>query len=181
MKHVCLGLWDCSSCFCLIILHFTMKPVVSVLWSAASFWPNVTKVNGFSCLRRLSISRRPIFSPSVCPVICVCLEIVVFVTSPLNPAAATTLILGQARFCVTALCVLLRIGGDFLSPPAVDAPINKQLSSSSAALHSPERGEKIKCRVYLTNLKLGDQSFRSSKHHLQACEDVGYAFTWTGN
>ncbi|TKS87376.1 Reticulocyte-binding protein 2 -like protein a [Collichthys lucidus] len=29
--------------------------------------------------------------------------------------------------------------GDFLSPPAMDPPINKQLSNSSAALHSPER------------------------------------------
>uniref|UniRef100_UPI0037E99B4F MAP7 domain-containing protein 2 isoform X2 n=1 Tax=Semicossyphus pulcher TaxID=241346 RepID=UPI0037E99B4F len=28
---------------------------------------------------------------------------------------------------------------DFLSPPAMDQPINKQLSNSSAALHSPER------------------------------------------
>ncbi|KAM8731083.1 uncharacterized protein map7d2b isoform 2-T2 [Acanthopagrus schlegelii] len=28
---------------------------------------------------------------------------------------------------------------DFLSPPAMDPPINKQLSNSSAALHSPER------------------------------------------
>ncbi|XP_053714712.1 MAP7 domain-containing protein 2 isoform X3 [Synchiropus splendidus] len=30
--------------------------------------------------------------------------------------------------------------GDFLSPPTSDQPITKQLSSSSAALHSPERG-----------------------------------------
>ncbi|KAM7369602.1 hypothetical protein PAMP_010912 [Pampus punctatissimus] len=29
--------------------------------------------------------------------------------------------------------------GDFLSPPASDQPLNKQLSNSSAALHSPER------------------------------------------
>ncbi|XP_068566375.1 MAP7 domain-containing protein 2 isoform X2 [Cebidichthys violaceus] len=29
--------------------------------------------------------------------------------------------------------------GDFLSPPGMDQPINKQLSNSSAALHSPER------------------------------------------
>ncbi|XP_068437619.1 MAP7 domain-containing protein 2 isoform X2 [Clinocottus analis] len=29
--------------------------------------------------------------------------------------------------------------GDFLSPPAMDQPINKQLSNSHAALHSPER------------------------------------------
>lgn len=83
----------------------------------------------------------------------VCLEIGVFVTSPLNPAAATSLILGQARFCVTDLCVLLRIGGDFLSPPAVDAPINKQLSSSSAALHSPEQGENIFIQIWKKNVE----------------------------
>ncbi|XP_029979205.1 MAP7 domain-containing protein 2 isoform X6 [Sphaeramia orbicularis] len=29
--------------------------------------------------------------------------------------------------------------GDFLSPPGLDQPINKQLSNSSAAIHSPER------------------------------------------
>ncbi|KAM8822846.1 uncharacterized protein map7d2b isoform 7-T7 [Spinachia spinachia] len=33
---------------------------------------------------------------------------------------------------------------DFLSPPGMDQPISKQLSNSSAALHSPERGERGK-------------------------------------
>ncbi|XP_022623486.1 ensconsin-like [Seriola dumerili] len=45
---------------------------------------------------------------------------------PNEPPAASSA--GQSRNVV-----------DFLSPPAMDPPINKQLSNSSAALHSPER------------------------------------------
>ncbi|KAM8731087.1 uncharacterized protein map7d2b isoform 6-T6 [Acanthopagrus schlegelii] len=37
---------------------------------------------------------------------------------------------------------------DFLSPPAMDPPINKQLSNSSAALHSPERASPSNQRPY---------------------------------
>ncbi|XP_067434160.1 MAP7 domain-containing protein 2 isoform X4 [Thunnus thynnus] len=38
--------------------------------------------------------------------------------------------------------------GDFLSPPTSDQPMNKQLSSSSAALHSPERASSNNHRPY---------------------------------
>nr|XP_046227819.1 MAP7 domain-containing protein 2 isoform X2 [Scatophagus argus] len=38
--------------------------------------------------------------------------------------------------------------GDFLSPPEMDPPINKQLSNSSAALHSPERASSNNRRPY---------------------------------
>ncbi|XP_070842127.1 MAP7 domain-containing protein 2 isoform X3 [Chaetodon trifascialis] len=38
--------------------------------------------------------------------------------------------------------------GDFLSPPVMDPPINKQLSNSSAALHSPERASPNSHRPY---------------------------------
>ncbi|KAM7390091.1 hypothetical protein PAMA_008313 [Pampus argenteus] len=38
--------------------------------------------------------------------------------------------------------------GDFLSPPASDQPLNKQLSNSSAALHSPERASPTNHRPY---------------------------------
>ncbi|XP_049912945.1 ensconsin isoform X1 [Epinephelus moara] len=38
--------------------------------------------------------------------------------------------------------------GDFLSPPGMDQPINKQLSNSSAALHSPERASPNQHRPY---------------------------------
>lgn len=44
--------------------------------------------------------------------------------------------------CVRNLCVLLLVG-DFLSPPAMDPPVSKELSSSSSAIHSSERGERI--------------------------------------
>ncbi|XP_022075352.2 MAP7 domain-containing protein 2 isoform X3 [Acanthochromis polyacanthus] len=37
---------------------------------------------------------------------------------------------------------------DFLSPPTMDQPINKQLSNSSAALHSPERASPSNHRPY---------------------------------
>nr|XP_020441010.1 MAP7 domain-containing protein 2-like isoform X2 [Monopterus albus] len=37
---------------------------------------------------------------------------------------------------------------DFLSPPATDAPMSKQLSSSAAALHSPERASPNNHRPY---------------------------------
>ncbi|KAM3593664.1 uncharacterized protein V6R79_018203 [Siganus canaliculatus] len=37
---------------------------------------------------------------------------------------------------------------DFLSPPAMDAPISKQLSNSTAALHSPERASPSNHRPY---------------------------------
>ncbi|XP_030254002.1 MAP7 domain-containing protein 2 isoform X6 [Sparus aurata] len=37
---------------------------------------------------------------------------------------------------------------DFLSPPAMDPPLNKQLSNSSAALHSPERASPSNQRPY---------------------------------
>ncbi|XP_032360423.1 ensconsin isoform X5 [Etheostoma spectabile] len=37
---------------------------------------------------------------------------------------------------------------DFLSPPGMDQPINKQLSTSSAALHSPERASPNNHRPY---------------------------------
>ncbi|CAK6970267.1 ensconsin isoform X2 [Scomber scombrus] len=38
--------------------------------------------------------------------------------------------------------------GDFLSPPTSDQPMNKQLSNSSAALHSPERASPNNHRPY---------------------------------
>ncbi|KAI3355505.1 hypothetical protein L3Q82_018340 [Scortum barcoo] len=38
--------------------------------------------------------------------------------------------------------------GDFLSPPTMDPPVNKQLSNSSVALHSPERASPNNHRPY---------------------------------
>ncbi|XP_008395103.1 MAP7 domain-containing protein 2 isoform X6 [Poecilia reticulata] len=50
---------------------------------------------------------------------------------------------------------------DFLSPPAMDQPINKQLSSSSAALSSPERVSSVSRRTASPN---NNRSFRSSSN-----------------
>ncbi|XP_016521240.1 MAP7 domain-containing protein 2 isoform X14 [Poecilia formosa] len=50
---------------------------------------------------------------------------------------------------------------DFLSPPTMDQPINKQLSSSSAALSSPERVSSVSRRTASPN---NNRSFRSSSN-----------------
>lgn len=43
--------------------------------------------------------------------------------------------------CVANQCVFLLLAGDFLSPPAMEPAVNKELSSSSSAIHSSERGK----------------------------------------
>lgn len=120
------------------------RSAAACLCSAASFLPYITKVNLFSSLHGLSISRIifwvswQFFCVCVCVVRwCVCFRgwrgrlsnVFVTFTSSFNPTA------------VLILWFVFLSVGDFLSPPAMDPPINKQLSNSSAALHSPERGE----------------------------------------
>lgn len=51
------------------------------------------------------------------------------------------ILVGLLRLREGFMCVLL-IVGDFLSPPAMDPPVSKELSSSSSAIHSSERGER---------------------------------------
>ncbi|GLD53300.1 MAP7 domain-containing protein 2-like protein [Lates japonicus] len=50
---------------------------------------------------------------------------------------------------------------DFLSPPAMDPPLNKQLSNSSAALHSPERVSFVSHRTASPN---NHRPYRSSSN-----------------
>lgn len=124
---------SCLSLLSVLLLHFCLtsprlinSTACMAYWSAAglfSVWA------GTSC---------------VCGVMGVCFGILTL-TSSVNPAAATTLIGCHVFYlCEWLVCVFffLLIVGDFLSPPAMDPPINKQLSNSSAALHSPERGER---------------------------------------
>ncbi|XP_072234612.1 uncharacterized protein map7d2b isoform X3 [Leuresthes tenuis] len=61
---------------------------------------------------------------------------------------------------------------DFLSPPAMDQPINKQLSNSSAALHSPER-------AFSNNHKL-QRSSSNRRSTAGLPEDASKAKTPTG-
>ncbi|XP_067434157.1 MAP7 domain-containing protein 2 isoform X1 [Thunnus thynnus] len=70
--------------------------------------------------------------------------------------------------------------GDFLSPPTSDQPMNKQLSSSSAALHSPERVSFVSHRTASSN---NHRPYRSSSNRRSIAgfpEDTSKAKTPTG-
>ncbi|XP_027130143.1 MAP7 domain-containing protein 2 isoform X5 [Larimichthys crocea] len=70
--------------------------------------------------------------------------------------------------------------GDFLSPPAMDPPINKQLSNSSAALHSPERVSFVSHRTASPN---NHRPYRSSSNRRSVAglpEETSRAKTPTG-
>uniref|UniRef100_A0A8P4K4Q8 MAP7 domain containing 2b n=1 Tax=Dicentrarchus labrax TaxID=13489 RepID=A0A8P4K4Q8_DICLA len=69
---------------------------------------------------------------------------------------------------------------DFLSPPAMDPPINKQLSNSSAALHSPERVSFVSHRTASSN---NHRQYRSSSNRRSVAgfpEETSKAKTPTG-
>ncbi|XP_067342745.1 MAP7 domain-containing protein 2 isoform X2 [Channa argus] len=69
---------------------------------------------------------------------------------------------------------------DFLSPPGADQPMNKQLSSSSAALHSPERVSFVSQRIAPSN---NHRPYRSSSNRRSIAgfpEDASRAKTPTG-
>ncbi|KAM7390090.1 hypothetical protein PAMA_008313 [Pampus argenteus] len=70
--------------------------------------------------------------------------------------------------------------GDFLSPPASDQPLNKQLSNSSAALHSPERVSFVSHR---TASPTNHRPYRSSSNRRSIAgypEETSRAKTPTG-
>ncbi|XP_076617203.1 uncharacterized protein map7d2b isoform X5 [Chaetodon auriga] len=70
--------------------------------------------------------------------------------------------------------------GDFLSPPVMDPPINKQLSNSSAALHSPERVSFVSHRTASPN---SHRPYRSSSNRRSVAglpEEMSKARTPTG-
>ncbi|XP_070842125.1 MAP7 domain-containing protein 2 isoform X2 [Chaetodon trifascialis] len=70
--------------------------------------------------------------------------------------------------------------GDFLSPPVMDPPINKQLSNSSAALHSPERVSFVSHRTASPN---SHRPYRSSSNRRSIAglpEEMSKARTPTG-
>ncbi|XP_044031950.1 MAP7 domain-containing protein 2 isoform X1 [Siniperca chuatsi] len=69
---------------------------------------------------------------------------------------------------------------DFLSPPGMDQPINKQLSNSSAALHSPERVSFVSHRTASPN---NHRPYRSSSNRRSVTglpEEASRAKTPTG-
>ncbi|XP_033494647.1 uncharacterized protein map7d2b isoform X1 [Epinephelus lanceolatus] len=71
--------------------------------------------------------------------------------------------------------------GDFLSPPGMDQPINKQLSNSSAALHSPERVSSVSHRTASPNQH---RPYRSSSNRRSIAglpEETSRAKTPTGD
>ncbi|XP_029979200.1 MAP7 domain-containing protein 2 isoform X2 [Sphaeramia orbicularis] len=70
--------------------------------------------------------------------------------------------------------------GDFLSPPGLDQPINKQLSNSSAAIHSPER---VSVMSHRTASSSNHRSHRSSSNRRSIAglpEETSRAKTPTG-
>ncbi|KAM4533594.1 uncharacterized protein map7d2b isoform 6-T6 [Odontesthes bonariensis] len=69
---------------------------------------------------------------------------------------------------------------DFLSPPAMDQPINKQLSNSSAALHSPERVSFVSHRTAFSNNHKLQRSSSNRRSTAGLPEDASRAKTPTG-
>ncbi|XP_072234615.1 uncharacterized protein map7d2b isoform X6 [Leuresthes tenuis] len=69
---------------------------------------------------------------------------------------------------------------DFLSPPAMDQPINKQLSNSSAALHSPERVSFVSHRTAFSNNHKLQRSSSNRRSTAGLPEDASKAKTPTG-
>lgn len=65
-----------------------------------------------------------------------------FFTPSSNAAAASVLSSAVSVFMSDWRIHILFIVGDFLTA-SMDSPMSKQLSNSSAALHSPERGEGV--------------------------------------
>lgn len=126
--------------------HDEALPRVCVCVSAAvSFLSYITKVNSFSALHGSSISGI-IFCVSrqicVCRVRGVCAGI----GRSLDSFTPSSSCLSRCGVCVrlndSLFCFCVTSAVDFLSPPS-DQPINKQLSNSSAALHSLDRGETL--------------------------------------
>lgn len=137
----------CSRCFAIIILHFTMKHfLVCVCVSAAvSFLSYITKVNSFSALHGSSIGG---ITFCVSRQICVCRVrgVCAGIGRSLDSLTPSSSCLSRCGVCVrlndSLFCFCVTSAVDFLSP-LTDQPINKQLSNSSAALHSPDRGETL--------------------------------------
>ncbi|XP_030612212.1 MAP7 domain-containing protein 2 isoform X2 [Archocentrus centrarchus] len=69
---------------------------------------------------------------------------------------------------------------DFLSPPATDQPISKQLSSSSAALHSPERVSSVSHRTATPNNHKPSRSSSNRRSIAGFPEETSRAKTPTG-
>ncbi|KAM9839599.1 uncharacterized protein map7d2b [Aulostomus maculatus] len=70
--------------------------------------------------------------------------------------------------------------GEFLSPPTSDQPMNKQLSSSSAALHSPERVSFVSRRTASPNNLKPHRSSSNRRSITGFPEDASKAKTPTG-
>ncbi|KAK2859858.1 hypothetical protein Q5P01_004478 [Channa striata] len=69
---------------------------------------------------------------------------------------------------------------DFLSPPGTDQPMSKQLSSSSAALHSPERVSFVSQRIASANNHKPHRSSSSRRSVAGFPEETSRAKTPTG-
>lgn len=108
---------------CVVILHFMRKSSV-----CASFLLYIISVNEFRHPCGSSIGCRLVF----------CLLFSLLVLWRVFVLRSSWLVW---YVCVRDLCVF-RLVGDFLSPPAMDPPVSKELSSSSSAIHSSERGER---------------------------------------
>lgn len=126
--------------------HDEALPRVCVCVSAAvSFLSYITKVNSFSALHGSSISG---FIFCVSRQICVCRVrgVCAGIGRSLDSFTPSSSCLSRCGVCVclndSLFCFCVTSAVDFLSPPS-DQPINKQLSNSSAALHSPDRGETL--------------------------------------
>ncbi|KAM6971199.1 uncharacterized protein map7d2b isoform 4-T4 [Tautogolabrus adspersus] len=70
--------------------------------------------------------------------------------------------------------------GDFLSPPIMEQPINKQLSNSSAALHSPERVSFVAQRTASPSNHRPNRSSSNRRSVAGFPEDTSKAKTPTG-
>lgn len=120
--------WECSDWFSAIILHFMMK--CRCCFTPASH-PKLIH----------AAAHRPAGLSSVWAVWCLFSGVSntfwCHKRSGKSAVDVSVEITNQWGFLLLFFLIVV----DFLSPPTMDQPINKQLSSSSAALSSPERGE----------------------------------------
>lgn len=112
--------------------------------SAAWLLPYITKVNSCSgssiCRIAFCVSRHFCVCGSG-----VCSQVYVLVSRPQQESEVGRFCGNNYQGLFFFLCFLIVV--DFLSPPTMDQLNNKQLSSSSAALNSPERGETIRSNI----------------------------------